>query len=95
MNGVMHVLFLRTKLEISHEGTTKVIYGDNIVIATGSRPRSMPNVLVDEQTILTSDGIDKLKEYPKSLVIVGAGVIGCEYATIFSNFGKNQSLHYR
>ena len=78
------------EVEITHDGVTKLIYGENIVIATGSRPRSMPNVLVDEQTVLTSDGIDKLKDYPKSLVIVGAGVIGCEYATIFSNFGKTK-----
>jgi dihydrolipoamide dehydrogenase len=78
------------EVEISHEGEKKVIYGENIIIATGSRPRTMPNVLVDEKTILTSDGIDKLKDYPKSLVIVGAGVIGCEYATIFSNFGRTK-----
>ncbi|MCC6701147.1 MAG: NAD(P)/FAD-dependent oxidoreductase [Fluviicola sp.] len=78
------------EIEITHEGETKIIRGKNIVIATGSRPRKMPNVLVDEQTILTSDGIENLKDYPKSLVIVGAGVIGCEYATIFSNFGKTK-----
>jgi dihydrolipoamide dehydrogenase len=78
------------EIEIMHEGETKIIRGKNIVIATGSRPRKMPNVIVDEQTILTSDGIENLKDYPKSLVIVGAGVIGCEYATIFSNFGKTK-----
>jgi len=38
--------------------------------------------------IMTSDGISSLKEFPESLVILGAGVIGCEFATIFSNFGK-------
>ncbi len=63
---------------------------DNIIIATGSSPRKIPNILVDEKTILTSDGIDQIEEYPESLVIVGAGVIGCEYATIFSNFGKTK-----
>ena len=78
------------EIEITHENETKIIRGKNIVIATGSRPRKMPNVLVDEKTILTSDGIENLKDFPKSLVIVGAGVIGCEYATIFSNFGKTK-----
>ena len=67
-----------------------VIWADNIVIATGSRPRKLPNIKVDEKHILTSDGIDHIEDYPKSLVIVGAGVIGCEYATIFSNFGKTK-----
>lgn len=75
---------------IEHEGEDKIIWGDNIVISTGSRPRSLPGIQVDEKTILTSDGIDSLEDYPESLVIVGAGVIGCEYATIFSNFGKTK-----
>lgn len=73
---------------ISCDGKKQVVYGENIVIATGSRPRSIPSIVVDEEVILTSDGIEHISDYPKSLVIVGAGVIGCEYATIFANFGK-------
>ncbi|WP_070138316.1 dihydrolipoyl dehydrogenase family protein [Crocinitomix algicola] len=71
-------------------GDTTEIEADNILIATGSRPRTLPNITVDEKAILTSDGIDLIEDYPKSMVIVGAGVIGCEYATIFSNFGKTK-----
>ncbi|MDR0803113.1 NAD(P)/FAD-dependent oxidoreductase [Fluviicola sp.] len=78
------------EVEILQNSERKVVYGHNIVIASGSRPRKMPGVNVDEQTIMTSDGIENLTDYPKSLVIVGAGVIGCEYATIFSNFGKTK-----
>ncbi len=78
------------EIEILHDGEKRVVYGDKIIIATGSRPRKMDGINIDEKTILTSDGIDHLKDYPKSLVIVGAGVIGCEYATIFSNFGKTK-----
>ncbi len=83
---------LKSKNEviIKHEGEQKVIWGDNIILATGSRPRKDPKIIVDEKTIMTSDGIDQIEDYPKSLVIVGAGVIGCEYATIFSNFGKTK-----
>ena len=68
----------------------KTIYAENIIIATGSKPRTLPNIDVDEKIIMTSDGVDHMKEFPKSMVIVGAGVIGCEYATIFSNFGKTK-----
>lgn len=75
---------------ICNEGGKEVVYGDNIILATGSRPRKLPNMDVNEKHILTSDGIEKIDDYPKSLVIVGAGVIGCEYATIFSNFGKTK-----
>jgi dihydrolipoamide dehydrogenase len=68
----------------------KIIYGEYIVIASGSRPRTLPNIKVDEKIILTSNGIENIPDYPKSLVIVGAGVIGCEYATIFANFGQTK-----
>jgi dihydrolipoamide dehydrogenase len=68
----------------------KTIYAENIIIATGSKPRKLPNIQVDEKVIMTSDGVDHMDDFPKSLVIVGAGVIGCEYATIFSNFGKTK-----
>jgi dihydrolipoamide dehydrogenase len=78
------------EVEILHDNEKRIVYGDKIVIATGSRPRKMPGVEVDERTIFTSDGIENLSAYPKSLVIVGAGVIGCEYATIFSNFGQTK-----
>lgn len=65
-------------------------YAENIVLATGSRPRYLPNVAIDEQIIMTSDGIGNLTELPKSIVIVGAGVIGCEFTTIFANMGKTK-----
>jgi dihydrolipoamide dehydrogenase len=79
------------EVEIHKEnGETEVVYSENILITTGSRPRKLHNICVDEKIILTSDGIHHLEKFPKSLVILGAGVIGCEYATIFSNFGKTK-----
>ncbi|UXP31278.1 NAD(P)/FAD-dependent oxidoreductase [Reichenbachiella agarivorans] len=73
-----------------NDGEDLEIKADNIILATGSRPRKLDNIPIDEEIILTSDGIENLKEFPKSMVIVGAGVIGCEYATIFSNFGQTK-----
>lgn len=75
---------------VKEDGAEHMIYADHTVIATGSRPRTMPDTPVDEETILTSDGIMHMDEFPKSMVIVGAGVIGCEFATMFSNFGKTK-----
>lgn len=83
-------LISRNEVSIKYEGETKTVWGDNIILASGSRPRKVDNIKVDESSILTSNGIDQIANYPKSLVIVGAGVIGCEYATIFSNFGKTK-----
>lgn len=75
---------------INEEQEAKIIYAKNVVIATGSRPRLLNHIPVDEKTILSSNGIENLTDFPKSLVIVGAGVIGCEYATIFANFGQTK-----
>ena len=81
------------KNEVSVEledGSTKNFEADNIIIAIGSRPRYLSNIPIDEKVIVTSDGISSFEDFPKSIVILGAGVIGCEFATIFSNFGKTK-----
>jgi dihydrolipoamide dehydrogenase len=72
------------------DGTTKTVSAENILIATGSRPRYLPHIPIDEQIIMTSDGVKNLTELPDSLVVLGAGVIGCEFATIFSNMGRTK-----
>jgi dihydrolipoamide dehydrogenase len=71
-------------------GNTERIYAENIVLATGGRPRYLPDIPIDEKMIVTSDGIENFEDFPESLVILGAGVIGCEFATIFSNFGRTK-----
>lgn len=84
---------LKTKNEIiitNASNKEETVYADNIILATGSRPRKLPHIPVDEKIIVTSDGIHHFDELPKSLVVLGAGVIGCEYATIFSGFGKTK-----
>ncbi len=79
------------EIEIKRKDDTETkIWAENIVIATGSRPRKIPNIDVDEKIIMTSDGIHHMESFPKSLVIIGAGVIGCEYATMFSSFSKTK-----
>lgn len=77
-------------VSIKTNDITEEIEVENIILATGSRPRKLPHIPIDEKTIITSDGIDNLTEFPKSMVILGAGVIGCEFATIFSNFGQTK-----
>jgi dihydrolipoamide dehydrogenase len=61
-----------------------------VILATGSRPRLLPHIQVDEQIILSSDGVGNLKDYPESIVVLGAGVIGCEFATIFASLGRTK-----
>jgi len=60
------------------------------MIATGSRPRTLPHIEIDHKRVITSDDILGLKTFPRRMAIIGAGVTGCEYATIFAQFGQTQ-----
>ncbi len=64
----------------------------HIVIATGTVPRVFPSVRVDGHRVLTSDEIVGIKFLPKSLLILGAGIIGCEFASIFNGLGSKVKL---
>lgn len=75
---------------LKDDGSKKIVTSENILIATGSRPRIPANIKVDEKIIVTSDGIKNFTDFPESMVVLGAGVIGCEFATIFSAFGKTK-----
>src|SRR5688500_14560101 len=77
--------FLDTKsVEIAYpDGTKEAVRSDFFVIATGSKPRDFPGIKCDGDQIINSDGILAFKKFPKRILIVGAGIIGCEYATIF------------
>lgn len=88
-NGTAKLLS-QHEIEITNGTSREVVNGDYIILATGSRPRYLPELPIDEKIVMTSDGIENMKDFPESMVIVGAGVIGCEYATIFSGFGRTK-----
>jgi dihydrolipoamide dehydrogenase len=69
------------------DGSARQITTDKIIIATGSRPADLPNLTLDGKDIISSDGALNLPELPKSMLIVGAGVIGCEFAFLFQTLG--------
>ena len=68
------------------------ISGRYIVIATGTRPARPPSVEFDEERVLDSDGIANMKFVPASMVVVGAGVIGIEYASMFAALGTRVTV---
>jgi dihydrolipoamide dehydrogenase len=78
------------EIEITVGAKKEKVWSEYVVLATGSRPRYLPELPIDEKIVMTSDGIEDMKDFPESMVIVGAGVIGCEYATIFSGFGRTK-----
>lgn len=74
------------------DGASQAIDTKNIIIATGSVPRSFPTLPIDGEHIITSDEILELKEVPKSLVVLGAGAVGVEFASMFARFGTDVTI---
>ena len=79
---------------IQGDNNDELIFAKRVLIATGSIPALIPNFNVDHEKILTSDDIldPNFKTIPKRLLIIGAGVIGCEFADIFATFGSKVAL---
>ncbi len=71
---------------------TEVHEAKHIVIATGSEPSSLPGVTVDEMTIVTSTGALTLPQIPKSMVVIGAGVIGLEMGSVYARLGTSVTV---
>ncbi|MFW9882278.1 MAG: dihydrolipoyl dehydrogenase [Candidatus Thorarchaeota archaeon] len=82
------------KVLIQGENIKEIIVAKRVILATGSQPALIPNFNVDHEKILTSDDIlnPNFKTIPNKLLIIGAGVIGCEFADIFSTFGSVVTL---
>ena len=79
------------KVEV-FEGDKQTLDAKEIIIATGSSPRSVPAVTIDHTRIITSDEAIHLKEVPKSLVIMGSGAVGVEFASIYRRFGSEVTI---
>ncbi len=73
-------------------GNARQISADVIVLATGSRPRRPSNIPFDKKTVLDSTSILNLRHLPDSLLVVGGGVIGCEFVSIFAALGVQVSV---
>ena len=74
-------------LQIQKADSQEMITGDVFVIATGTRPATPASVPFNDTSVFTSDGLLKVKTLPKSLIVVGGGVIGVEYACMLGALG--------
>jgi dihydrolipoamide dehydrogenase len=74
------------------DGTSETIEAKNVIIATGSKPSSLPFIKIDKERIITSTEALKLKEVPKHLVIIGGGVIGIELGQVYLRLGAQVSV---
>jgi dihydrolipoyl dehydrogenase len=104
--GIESYLFKKNKIALFKgegrlEGRSVIVKGaqgenrvetKNVMLATGSKPRSLPGIVPDGKTILTSDDILQIAEIPKSMVVIGAGAVGMEFASIFARFGTQVTV---
>ena len=66
--------------------------GKNIILATGSYPRTLPGLEIDGRQIVTSEEAMKFESVPKSVIVLGGGVIGCEFASVWNSFGSEVTI---
>jgi dihydrolipoamide dehydrogenase len=74
------------------DGQTQTIHATDIIVATGSTPRGVPGIELDRRRIITSDEAIHLAEVPGSLVILGSGAVGVEFASIYRRFGSEVTI---
>jgi len=77
---------------LSVDGSVRRLSAETIFIATGSRPRTPPEIPVDHENVLDSDSILSMLYLPASLTVLGGGVIACEYASIFAHLGVQVTM---
>ena len=93
------ITWIKGTAQLAGGGTVHVVDGEKqtldaneIVVATGSAPRSVPGIEIDRTRIITSDEAIHLPQVPKSLVIMGSGAVGVEFASIFRRFGSDVTI---
>ena len=85
-------LITSNTIEITNDNTKDIIHAENIIIATGSEAAHLPNINIDEKKIVTSTGALELKEVPKKMIVIGAGVIGLEMGTVWRRLGSEVTV---
>jgi len=81
-----------TRVVVKGDGSPTEVNAKNIIIASGSEAKSLPGYTFDEKTILSNVGVLDLKDLPKSMLIIGCGAVGVEFASIYNSFGTKVTL---
>jgi dihydrolipoamide dehydrogenase len=107
LTGGVEFLFKKNKIDwikgsgrLAGKGKVEITEGDKqtlaarkeIIVATGSQPRSVPGIEIDRKRIITSDEAIHMKAIPKSIAIMGSGAVGVEFASIFRRFGSDVTI---
>ena len=107
LTGGIEMLFKKNKIDwikgsgrLAGKGKVEITDGQKqtltarkeIIVATGSTPRSVPGITIDKKRIITSDEAIHMKEIPKSIAIMGSGAVGVEFGSIFRRFGSEVTI---
>jgi len=79
-------------VEVDHDGKKTQFNARNVILATGSVPKDLPHIKADGSGILNSDHILQIDRIPESMLVIGAGAVGCEFASIFKDFGTKVTI---
>ncbi|MBT2640243.1 MULTISPECIES: dihydrolipoyl dehydrogenase [unclassified Bacillus (in: firmicutes)] len=79
-------------VEMNNGEENEMLIPKNVIVATGSRPRTLPGLEADGQYVMTSDEALVMEDLPKSIIIVGGGVIGIEWASMLADFGSQVTV---
>jgi dihydrolipoamide dehydrogenase len=79
-------------VEVKGASATETIEARAIILATGSEPKSLPGVTLDEKSVISSNGAVRNERAPKSIAIVGAGAVGVEFADVYAAYGTQVTL---
>ena len=80
------------RVAVEKDGKRSIIEAKNVLMVSGSEARSLPGIEPDHKTILTNRSILELPEIPKTLIVVGAGAVGVEFASIYASFGSQVTI---
>ena len=80
------------RVEVTGQGAARLLATRRVILATGSAPKLLPGMKPDGARIITSNEALSLEFLPKSILVLGAGAVGCEFASIYSRFGSAVTL---
>ncbi len=86
------VLKTSTTVEVKGPAGTETIEARAVILATGSEPKSLPGIAIDEQVVLSSNGAVRQERRPASLVVIGAGAVGVEFADVYRAYGTEVTI---
>jgi dihydrolipoamide dehydrogenase len=79
-------------VEVRGKGGADTIEARAVILATGSEPKSLPGVTIDEKLVISSNGAVRQERAPKSLVVIGAGAVGVEFADVYASYGTQVTM---